>query len=73
MKHKINIKGIKRCAFCKNWYDPGQTAIYPVNAKNGWWEYDDAVINMCMVLNCKRKADSSCGKYVCKIPDINII
>ena len=67
MKHRISIKGARRCAFCKNWHDPGQSAISPVNLKMNLWEYDDAVSKMCTVYNCMKKADSGCGKYECKL------
>lgn len=34
----INIKHIKKCAFCKYWYDPANSAIAPRDPKIGLWE-----------------------------------
>ena len=37
----IDVRYNKRCAFCKYWYDPSNSAIKPVNPKNHSWEYDE--------------------------------
>ena len=29
MKAVVNIKHVKKCAFCKKWYDPTNSAIAP--------------------------------------------
>lgn len=36
-----NIKTAKKCAFCKYWYDPTNSAISPRSPKINLWEYDD--------------------------------
>lgn len=38
-----NIKTIKKCAFCKYWYDPTNSAISPRSPKINLWEYDDKI------------------------------
>lgn len=37
---------IRRCAFCKYWYDPTNSAIRPKGGKD-MWEYDGNVKNKC--------------------------
>ena len=37
----VNIKHIKKCAFCKNWYDPTNSAIAPKAPNIGLWEIKD--------------------------------
>jgi len=37
----INIKTVKKCALCKHWYDPTNSAIAPKSPKIGLWEIKD--------------------------------
>jgi hypothetical protein len=68
MKMKpLNIKTTKKCAFCKYWYDPANTAIRPRNAERGLWEFDPDVKKICEKKRYERPSDSFCGKYECKI------
>jgi hypothetical protein len=58
----VNIKYIKKCAFCKNWYDPTNSAIAPKSPTIGLWEIKD--INqksMCMKRNIKMPANAFCS------------
>ena len=54
------------CAFCKHWYDPGNSAIKPL--PGNWWEYDRDMEARCMkTVGQKRKGRYSCGKFELKI------
>lgn len=67
----INIKSIKRCAFCKYWYDPTNEYITPKTPKVNLWEFDNSAKCMCMQRNVKIAAgNAACQKYECKIPII---
>jgi len=63
-----NRRGI--CAFCKHWYDVGNTHIKPYNTRSNVWEYDDSVKCKCMISNYDKHSYAVCTKYECKI-DIN--
>ncbi|MBR3722502.1 MAG: hypothetical protein IKN12_07010 [Selenomonadaceae bacterium] len=68
MMRGTNVKHSKICAFCKNWYDPTNSAIVPRNTVGGFWEYDDSVWNICKQYGTKRSAGSGCNKfYECKV------
>ena len=58
----VNIKHIKRCAFCKHWYDPTNNAISPKAPIIGLWEIRD--INqkcLCMKKNIQMPAGGFCN------------
>ena len=58
----VNIKHIKKCAFCKNWYDPTNSAIVPKSPLIGLWEIKD--INqkcMCLKKNIHMPANGFCS------------
>ncbi|MCX4376264.1 MAG: hypothetical protein OSJ61_08835 [Lachnospiraceae bacterium] len=61
-KHSASIK---RCAFCKNWYDPTNFAINLLHTSI--WEYDPMVSNMCRTKGTKTIAQYTCSKFVSKI------
>ena len=65
----VNIKSINKCAFCKNWYDPTNSAIAPKSPAIGLWEIKD--INqkcMCLKKNIKTPAGSFCSScFISKI------
>lgn len=63
----INIKTTKKCAFCKHWYAPGNTAIRPRNVKHGMWEFDPDIKKMCDKKRYERPANAFCGEYECKV------
>ena len=59
----VNIKHIKKCAFCKNWNDPTNSAIAPKAPVIGMWEIKD--INqkcMCLKKNILMPANAFCGQ-----------
>ena len=58
--------GIRKCAFCRHWYDPTNSAITPVKAK--MWEYDQSKTSVCRKRNnLKKKACATCNKFECKL------
>lgn len=65
----VNIKHIKKCAFCKHWYDPTNSAISPKAPVIGVWEIRD--INqkcMCLKKNIPMSANAFCSSdYASKL------
>lgn len=58
----INIKHVKKCAFCKHWYDPTNSAIAPKSPVIGLWEIKD--INqkcLCTKRNIQMPAAAFCS------------
>ena len=56
----VNIERTKKCAFCKNWYDPSNSAIKPRNPRFNQWEFDDQRRKMCMKKNLEMNANAFC-------------
>ena len=65
----INIKHMKKCAFCKHWYDPANAAIAPKAPSIGLWEIKDINSkNLCCKRNVAMVANASCSSdYLCKL------
>ena len=63
----VNIKTIKKCAFCKYWYDPTNSAIKPRSPKINLWEYDDKAKCMCLKKNFEMHSSAFCGDYELKL------
>ena len=65
----VNIKNCKRCAYCKYWYDPTNSAIAPKAPTINLWEIKD--INqkaMCLKKNIQMPANAFCSYgYECKL------
>lgn len=58
----VNIKQMKKCAYCKYWYDPTNSAIAPKAPAINLWEIKD--INqkaMCLKRNIKMSASAFCN------------
>ena len=66
----VNIKTVKKCAFCKYWYDPINSAINPKSPQINVWEYDDKAKKMCLQTGLNMSGGASCGKYICKVEKI---
>jgi len=66
---QARAKFCRLCAFCKYWYDPGNTHIRLKSVNNGMWEYDEKAESICTVKNppFPRKAWFTCGKWECKV------
>ncbi len=67
MSMTANVKTTKRCAFCKHWYDPANSAIEPKVPRANTWIFDDHCKKMCMKKNYETSSTAFCGKYECKI------
>ncbi|MCR4833320.1 MAG: hypothetical protein K5900_07070 [Butyrivibrio sp.] len=63
----VNIKTIKKCAFCKYWYDPTNSAIVPKSPHINLWQYDDNCKNKCLLKNYDMRSNAFCNKYECKL------
>lgn len=65
----VNIKLIKKCAFCKNWYDPTNSFIAPRSPAIGLWEIKDTNHKcICLRKNIPMSANAFCNKdFVSKI------
>ena len=62
----VNIKTVKKCAFCKHWYDPTNSAIKPL--PGNWWEFDREKEARCMKsVGLKTKGRHTCNKFELKI------
>ena len=65
----VNVKSesVKKCAFCRNWYDPTSSAIRPKSPAVGIWEFDPSVTKPCTARPGERKAFYCCPDFVCKM------
>ncbi|MBR1443375.1 MAG: hypothetical protein IJ583_07575 [Firmicutes bacterium] len=66
-KATVNVKSAKKCAFCKYWYDPTNSAISPKFPKQNMWEYDNSIRCKCLQKNIDMPSTSLCAKYECKL------
>jgi len=64
---QLNPHHMKACAFCKYWYDPTNSAIYPKSPAVGLWEYEQRVVKKCTITNMDRRGCDLCHRYVCKV------
>ena len=68
MWSKANIRmTFTVCAFCKHWYDPGNTHIRPYNAFFGKWEYEQDVKSYCEIWRVNKRSQQFCPRYECKV------
>lgn len=66
--HQFQVKNnFRKCAFCKNWYDPTNSEISPKTRNIGIWEYEERRQEKCLVRNAEMLAYHGCAKYVCKM------
>lgn len=63
----INIITSKKCAICKYWYDPTNSAINPKAPHINVWEYDDKAKRMCLKKGSNTAASATCGMHICKL------
>lgn len=64
---QLNLSNCKKCALCKYWYDPTNSAISPKSPQINIWEYDEKAKNMCLQKGITISANASCSKYQCKL------
>jgi hypothetical protein len=65
----VNIKNIKKCAFCEHWYDPTNSARAPKSSAVGLWKIKD--INqkcLCYKKNINMSANAFCSQD--EYPDV---
>ena len=65
-----NVKNpsIRKCAFCKHWYDPTNSAIAPKNSISGIWTYEKKTKRKCMIMNYDKPGGAlGCPKFECKL------
>lgn len=58
---------MKKCAFCKHWYDPTNSAINPKVPNIGIWQYDGDVRKKCLLKNIDQKGGAFCSKFEIKL------
>ncbi len=59
----LNIKTAKKCALCKYWYDPTNSAISPRSPKINLWTIDDKCgKKMCLKKNFEMSPTAFCSK-----------
>lgn len=66
----INISTTKKCAVCKYWYDPTNSAINPKAPQINLWDYDDKAKRMCLKRGSTVSAGGFCGSYCCKLEEM---
>lgn len=66
----VDVKKVKKCAFCKHWYDPTNSAIEPQCASSNLWKFDNSAKCKCLKSNLTMSGGAFCRNYVCKI-DLN--
>lgn len=62
-----NNNSVKKCAFCREWYDPTNSAIRPKAPAVGMWEFNPRAKAMCMQKNIELPSFHFCPKFSCKI------
>lgn len=69
MNLTVNIKHMKKCAFCKYWVDPVNSAIAPKSPAIGLWEIKDVNQKcICSLKNIPMPANGFCSRdYSCKL------
>lgn len=65
----VNVKNssIRKCAFCKYWYDITNTAIRPRAPKGGFWEFDPMARKQCLRRSNEQPATYCCPMFECKL------
>ena len=64
---RLNGDKVRRCAFCKYWYDPTNQHIQPSYPNQGIWKFDEKAKAMCLKKNIEMHSTTQCSKFECKI------
>lgn len=64
---KLNGNKVKRCAFCKYWYDPTNQHIKPQDPKHGYWKFDPQAHCICTKKSMNMAGGLYCDKFECKV------
>ena len=68
MLAKLGGGAMRRCAFCKNFYDPTNDAISPKRGMKDVWEYQTQINKPCLKINnMETVSQNVCPKYECKL------
>lgn len=59
--------GIKKCAFCKYWYDPCNSTIEPLKNNSKYWKYIVGERKLCRKRNYEMSSHSYCSNFECKL------
>ena len=58
---------MRKCAFCKHYYDPTSSVISPKRGSRNVWEYESHVKKPCTIKhNMPVASHQTCPKYECK-------
>ena len=61
-------RGIKKCAFCKYYYDPSYTVISPKKGQKNVWEYENNIKRPCRLRNnMEMQSHMCCSKFESRI------
>ena len=63
----VQYKNSGRCAFCKYWYDPTNSAIEPATPQAGYWKYERNIKCKCTKTGLTKPAFATCNRYECKL------
>lgn len=65
---RLGAGAMRRCAFCKHYYDPTNSVISPKRGMKDMWEYQTQIKKPCLKRNNMEVASQSvCPKYECKL------
>ena len=65
---RVGGNAIRKCAFCKYYYDPTNSVINPKRGMKDMWEYETGIRKPCTARNnMDMPSHNTCPKYVCKI------
>lgn len=60
-------KNSRICALCKNWYDPTNSAIEPVDPVQGIWKFESQAKKKCLLTNGIRPGFAQCDRFESKL------
>ena len=63
----IKHSRVTKCAFCRYWYDPTNSALIAKNPAAGFWEYDQQMRKRCSMMNAETAGCQTCGKFEMKM------
>ena len=64
---KLDGNNVKRCAFCKFWYDPTNKYIQPHIPAQRLWKFEPYVRCKCLKTNLDVASQMSCARFENKI------
>lgn len=64
---KENSIDIRKCAFCKHWYDPTNSVIEPKRGNGNYWKYDIGERKLCRLKKYDTLSQNRCSNFECKL------